>query len=93
MANEIALLQYPPAAASAVVLIIIVSLMVAAILRIVDVRRELRGEEQSMQASRSGRRPFSFYALAAFFTLFVLFLYRPMSAIFILSFQGPNGGP
>jgi putative spermidine/putrescine transport system permease protein len=43
MANEIALLQYPPAAASAVVLIIIVSLMVAAILRIVDVRRELAG--------------------------------------------------
>jgi putative spermidine/putrescine transport system permease protein len=43
MANEIALLQYPPAAASAVVLIIIVSLMVAAILRIVDVRRELQG--------------------------------------------------
>jgi putative spermidine/putrescine transport system permease protein len=43
MSNEIALLQYPPAAASAVVLIIIVSLMVAAILRIVDVRRELAG--------------------------------------------------
>jgi putative spermidine/putrescine transport system permease protein len=43
MSNEIALLQYPPAAASAVVLIIIVSLMVAAILRIVDVRRELTG--------------------------------------------------
>jgi putative spermidine/putrescine transport system permease protein len=43
MANEIALLQYPPAAASAVVLIIIVSLMVAAILRIVDLRRELEG--------------------------------------------------
>jgi putative spermidine/putrescine transport system permease protein len=34
----------------------------------------------------------SFYALAAFFTLFVLFLYGPMSAIFILSFQGPGGG-
>jgi putative spermidine/putrescine transport system permease protein len=43
MSNEIALLQYPPAAASAVVLIVIVSLMVAAILRIVDVRRELAG--------------------------------------------------
>ena len=40
-----------------------------------------------MQASRPGRRPLSFYALAAFFTLFVLFLYGPMSAIFILSFQ------
>ena len=42
--------------------------------------------------TRSGRRPWTFYALAAFFTLFVLFLYGPMSAIYILSFQGPNGG-
>jgi putative spermidine/putrescine transport system permease protein len=41
MSNQIAMVQYPPAAASAVVLLIIVSLMVAAILRIVDVRREL----------------------------------------------------
>lgn len=39
-----------------------------------------------------GKRPWTFYALAAFFTLFVLFLYGPMSAIFILSFQGPTGG-
>lgn len=37
------------------------------------------------------KRPLSFYFLAAFFTLFVLFLYGPMSAIFILSFQGPEG--
>jgi putative spermidine/putrescine transport system permease protein len=43
MSNEISLLQYPPAAASAVVLIVVVSLMVAAILRIVDVRKELAG--------------------------------------------------
>ena len=34
----------------------------------------------------------SFFFLATFFALFVLFLYGPMSAIFILSFQGPNGG-
>ncbi len=40
----------------------------------------------------SGRRPWTFYALAAFFALYVLFLYGPMSAIFILSFQGPTGG-
>ncbi|MET3600274.1 ABC transporter permease [Martelella mangrovi] len=33
-----------------------------------------------------------FYILAAFFILFVLFLYGPLSAILILSFQGPNGG-
>jgi putative spermidine/putrescine transport system permease protein len=40
----------------------------------------------------STRRPLSFYLLAAFFTLFVMFLYGPMTAIFILSFQGPGGG-
>ncbi len=39
-----------------------------------------------------GRRPLSFYLLAAFFALFVLFLYGPMTAIYILSFQGPQGG-
>jgi putative spermidine/putrescine transport system permease protein len=39
-----------------------------------------------------GKRPWTFYALAAFFALFVLFLYGPMSAIFVLSFQGPTGG-
>jgi putative spermidine/putrescine transport system permease protein len=37
-------------------------------------------------------RPAAFYALAAFFALFVLFLYGPMIVIFILSFQGPMGG-
>ena len=40
----------------------------------------------------AGRRPWTFYALAAFFTLFVLFLYGPMIVIYVLSFQGPNGG-
>ena len=38
------------------------------------------------------RRPFSFYPLAAFFALFVLFLYGPTITIAILSFQGPRGG-
>ncbi len=38
------------------------------------------------------RRPRSFYILAAFFTLFVLFLYGPTVTIGILSFQGPQGG-
>jgi putative spermidine/putrescine transport system permease protein len=37
-------------------------------------------------------RPKSFYALAAVFALFVLFLYGPMLTIFVLSFQGPEGG-
>ena len=36
--------------------------------------------------------PASFYWLAAFFALFVLFLYGPMITIVILSFQGPEGG-
>jgi putative spermidine/putrescine transport system permease protein len=40
----------------------------------------------------SGNRPLSFYLLTAFFVLFVLFLYGPMMAIYILSFQGPTGG-
>jgi putative spermidine/putrescine transport system permease protein len=38
-----------------------------------------------------GRSP-AFYALAAFFGLYVLFLYGPMIVIFVLSFQGPMGG-
>jgi putative spermidine/putrescine transport system permease protein len=33
-----------------------------------------------------------FYFLAAFFVVFLLFLYGPLSTIVILSFQGPNGG-
>jgi putative spermidine/putrescine transport system permease protein len=37
------------------------------------------------------KRPLSFYALAAFFGLFVLFLYGPMITIFMLSLQGPEG--
>jgi putative spermidine/putrescine transport system permease protein len=37
-------------------------------------------------------RSLSFYVLAAFFALFVLFLYGPMITIIILSFQGPEGG-
>ena len=38
-----------------------------------------------------GRSP-AFYALSLFFALFVLFLYGPMIVIFVLSFQGPQGG-
>lgn len=33
-------------------------------------------------------RPRSFYVLAIFFAAYVLFLYGPMIAIYILSFQG-----
>jgi putative spermidine/putrescine transport system permease protein len=41
---------------------------------------------------RDGRRPRSFCVLAAVFALFVTFLYGPLSAIVLLSFQGPTGG-
>ena len=93
MSNEIALLQYPPAAASAVVLLIIVD---------ADGRGDPAPGRRAQRArgigpmqhaaTHIGKRPWTFYALAAFFALFVLFLYGPMSAIYILSFQGPTGG-
>ena len=41
LATEIQAMQYPPAAASAVVLVIFVALMVAGMMRVVDVRKEL----------------------------------------------------
>jgi len=37
-------------------------------------------------------RPLAFWALAAFFAIFVAFLYGPIVTIGILSFQGPQGG-
>jgi len=44
-----------------------------------------------MSASTSyGPRPWTFYVLAALFTLFVIFLYGPMIAVLVLSFQGPS---
>jgi putative spermidine/putrescine transport system permease protein len=44
-----------------------------------------------MAATQSyGPRPWTFYVLAALFTLFVIFLYGPMIAVLILSFQGPS---
>jgi putative spermidine/putrescine transport system permease protein len=41
MKNQMSLLQYPAAAANAVILLVLVLLMVAGILRIVDIRKEL----------------------------------------------------
>jgi putative spermidine/putrescine transport system permease protein len=38
------------------------------------------------------KRPAGFWFLAAFFALFVLFMYGPMLVIVVLSFQGPEGG-
>ena len=45
-----------------------------------------------MMSRDRGRRPWTFYVLAALFTLFVIFLYGPMISVFVLSFQGPTGG-
>jgi len=42
--------------------------------------------------SADGDRPWTFYALAILFTLFLLFLYGPMLVVYVLSFQGPDGG-
>jgi putative spermidine/putrescine transport system permease protein len=47
---------------------------------------------QVIRVKHRERRPASFYWLALLFGLFVLFLYGPVITIFILSFQGPEGG-
>jgi putative spermidine/putrescine transport system permease protein len=38
------------------------------------------------------KRPWTFYALAMLMGAFLVFLYGPMVVIYLLSFQGPNGG-
>ena len=38
------------------------------------------------------RRPLSFYLLSLVFACFMLFLYGPMICVYLLSFQGPDGG-
>jgi putative spermidine/putrescine transport system permease protein len=43
-------------------------------------------------AGRREARPWTFYALATLLTAFLIFLYGPMLVIYLLSFQGPNGG-
>lgn len=45
-----------------------------------------------MQARVSDARAPGFWPLALVFALFVLFMYGPMFTIFVLSFQGPEGG-
>jgi putative spermidine/putrescine transport system permease protein len=42
--------------------------------------------------ARGDRRPWTFYALATVFTLYVAALYGPMICIYILSFQDIRGG-
>ncbi len=45
-----------------------------------------------MTVGRSEPRKKGFWPLAILFALFVLFLYGPVITIFVLSFQGPEGG-
>jgi putative spermidine/putrescine transport system permease protein len=40
----------------------------------------------------SEQRPWTFYVLRTLFGAYLLFLYGPMLVIYVLSFQGPNGG-
>jgi putative spermidine/putrescine transport system permease protein len=47
---------------------------------------------QSYAAGAGHGRPWTFYALATLFGLFLVFLYGPMLVVYLLSFQGPNGG-
>jgi len=37
-------------------------------------------------------RPWTFYALGGLFIAYLIFLYGPMAVIYVLSFQGENGG-
>jgi putative spermidine/putrescine transport system permease protein len=46
----------------------------------------------SRPSGASDTRPWTFYALATLFGAYLLFLYGPMLVIYVLSFQGPNGG-
>jgi putative spermidine/putrescine transport system permease protein len=51
-----------------------------------------RGGVRPIAKEGKEQRPLSFYLFAGFFVLFVMFLYGPLSAIMLLSFQGPEGG-
>jgi putative spermidine/putrescine transport system permease protein len=46
----------------------------------------------STNARVADERPWTFYALAILFGAFLVFLYGPMLVIYVLSFQGTNGG-
>jgi putative spermidine/putrescine transport system permease protein len=81
-------LQFPAAAANAVVLLGVVLLMIVAH----DARWSTcaRSSEKPWRSPRQRRS--LLWLLALLFAAFVLFLYGPMLAIFVLSFQGPEGG-
>ncbi|QOL79894.1 ABC transporter permease [Pseudooceanicola spongiae] len=43
-------------------------------------------------ATRKRKRPLSFYVLATLLGGYAIFLYAPMACVYVLSFQGPQGG-
>ena len=49
-------------------------------------------ERTAMAQRDAGSRPWTFWFFAAFFVLFVIFLYGPMFVVYVLSFQGEDGG-
>jgi hypothetical protein len=98
LSTEVQAMQYPPAAASAMVLVLFVAVLVAVLMRVVDVRNELVSQGDVASSGRQGHtfgggaRPLTFYALALLFGAYLVFLYGPMLVIYVLSFQGPDGG-
>jgi len=50
------------------------------------------GARRRALAPSKGRRPWTFYVLAAIFTFYVVALYGPMFCIYVLSFQDLRGG-
>jgi putative spermidine/putrescine transport system permease protein len=98
LSTEIQAMQYPPAAASAMVLVLFVAVMVALLMWVVDVRNELVSRDDVASSGREGhtfgggKRPPTFYAPAFLFAAYLVFLYAPMLVIYVLSFQGPDGG-
>lgn len=51
-----------------------------------------RPERRTDRPRRTEARPYTFWLLAGVMGLFLAFLYGPMLVIYVLSFQGPNGG-
>lgn len=50
-----------------------------------------RAQTRAARLAAAPVRPWTFYALASFFSAYVLFLYGPMLCMYVLSFQGEQG--
>ena len=79
-------LQFPLAAANAVILLAVVLMIIWALTRLVDMRKEL-----SMAAAHRQARTPGFWPLAVVFAAFVLFLYGPMHHHLRAELPGPGG--